>query len=147
VEGSKGERKLPGTILRGRINLGLLNTTDLPIGLLNRYPQVIFEKRITDIFAHARLERLITELPPSVFIICGAGVAKGIVQAAIGLRKRKFGVILVTDAVLDLRDKRAEMAYRRMESKGVIFAPTAEIITPKVVARVKAFRTATAAQK
>jgi len=140
VEGTKGERKMPGTVLPHHVDLGLLNTTDLPIRLLRQYQQVVFEKRVTDIFAHARLERLLTELPPGIFVICGAGVAHGIVQAAVGLRNRGFGVILAEDAVLDLGDPLAEMAYRRMEAKGVIFAPTAEIVAPKVHARTTPFR-------
>ena len=77
LEGSHGERKLSKTILSRRINLGLRNTTDLPDHLFRRYQQVIFEKRHTDIFAHARAERLITELPPVTFVLCGAGVSAG----------------------------------------------------------------------
>ena len=131
VEGTNGERKLPGTVLPRRINFGLRNTTDLPARVLRRYQQVVFEKRATDIFAHARLERLITELPPATFVVCGAGVAKGIVQAVIGLRYRGFGVIVAKDAVLDLGDELAEMAYLRMEAKGAIFVPTADIAVPR----------------
>jgi len=129
LEGSEGEQKFAGTLMATRIDLGLRNTTDLPRDIFSRFQQVIFEKRDTDIFAHARLERLITELPPVTFIICGAGVAGGIVQAAIGLRRRDFGVILASDAVLDFGDDLAEMARRRMDAKKVVFAPTREIVT------------------
>lgn len=140
VEGSQGERKLHGTVLPRRINLGLRNTTDLPRDIFRDYQQVIVEKRNTDIFAHARLERLITELPMATFIICGAGVAKGIFQAAVGLRSRGFGVIVACDAVLDLDDKFAPMARMRMEAKGAVFAWTSEIIAPKPARRVAPFR-------
>jgi len=141
VEGTKGERKLSGTVLSRRINLGGRNTTDLPRNLLRNYQQVIFEKRSTDIFHHTRLERLITELPPSVFVVCGAGVAHGIVQAVIGLRRRGFDVIVVEDAILDLPDSLGEMAMRRMDAKGAIFARTCEIVLPNVHGRVKPLRT------
>jgi isochorismate hydrolase len=124
---------MPETILSARVNLGLRNTTDLPSSLFEDYQQVIFEKRHTDIFLHARAERLITELPNATFILCGAGLAQGIVQAAVGLRNRGLGVILAEDAVLDLNDPMAEMSRRRMEAKGVIFAPTQKIILPSVV--------------
>jgi len=127
VDGSPGERKLSKTLLRRRINLGLRNTTDLQAHIFRQYQQVIFEKRDTDIFAHARIERLISELPNCTFVICGAGLAKGIVQAAVGLRNLGFGVILARDAVLDLGDELADMAYRRMRAKGVVFARTSEI--------------------
>jgi len=132
VEDGDGERKIECAILRRRTNLGLRNVTDLDPHIFDRYQQVIFEKRDTNIFKHPRIERLISQLKPTTFILCGAGVADGIVQAAIGLRSRNFGVILATDAVLDFDDPRAEMAYLRMEAKCVVFAPTARIVTPVV---------------
>ena len=130
LEYSPGEKKLHKTLLRPYINLGVRNSTDLEADLLDRYRQVIFEKRHTDIFAHARAERLITELSHVSLVLCGAGVAGGIAQAAIGLRNRGFGVILATDAVLDLGSPRAKMAYEQMYTKGVLFAKTRKIITP-----------------
>ena len=145
VEGTEGEQKLPGTILPRHVDLGLQNTTDLPRRLLREYQQVIFEKRVPDSFAHPRLERLITELPPTTFVICGAGVARSIACSAIGLRSRQFGVILASDAVLDLGDELAKMACLRMQAKGVIFAPTREIVAPRPRRLVKRFRTAAAA--
>jgi nicotinamidase-related amidase len=131
ADGTDGERKLSRTVLPRRVNLGLLNTTDLPGELFARYQQAIFEKRQTDIFAHARLERLITEIREATFVICGAGVAHGIVQAAVGLRSRGFGVIVAEDAIVDLGHPLAAMARLRMEAKGAIFAPTSEIIAPR----------------
>lgn len=130
IEGTSGERKLAKTIVKPFLNLGLLNTTDLPDDLFAHYRQVIFEKRNTDIFLHARAERLLTELPHMSFILCGAGVSHGIVQAAVGLRMRGYGVILATDAVLDRNDPQTQMAYGRMNAKGVLFLKTREILKP-----------------
>ncbi len=130
LEYGPGERKLHRTILRPYINLGLRNSTDLEADLFDRYRQVIFEKRHTNIFFHARAERLISELSRVSFVLCGAGVAGGVVQAALGLRNRGFGVILATDAVLDLGSPRAKMAYKQMYTKGVLFAKTRKIIAP-----------------
>jgi nicotinamidase-related amidase len=140
VEGTDGEKKLSKTVLARRINLGLRNTTDLPDHIFRRYQQVIFEKRYTDIFAHARAERLITELPKVTFVLCGAGVAGGIVQAAVGLRSRGFDIILAEDAVLALRTEAARMASLRMIAKSVMFAPTASILAPVARPRRRAFR-------
>ncbi|MCK4602311.1 MAG: isochorismatase family protein, partial [Phycisphaerae bacterium] len=141
VEGTEGEQKLARTVLPRRINLGLRNTTDLPRRILQRCRQVIIEKRNTDIFLHARAERLITELREATFVICGAGVAHGIVQAAIGLRNRGCGVILASDAVLGLDHELGEMAYLRMQAKGVIFVPSREIVAPVPRRRARPFRT------
>ena len=130
------------TILPRHIDFGLRNVTDLPGDLFAQYRQVIFEKRATDIFAHSRAERMITELGGGTFVICGAGLAHGIVEAAVGLRSRGFGVILATDAVLSLPGEKIEMAFRRMEAKGVIFAPTEKIILPTRDKPAAAFRRA-----
>ena len=146
VEETEGEWKMPGTVMATRINLGLLNTTDLPRDIFERFQQVIFEKRDTDIFAHPRAERLITELEGGTFILCGAGVAHGIVQAAVGLRNRGFSVILAEDAVVSLNHPLAEMALRRMEAKSVVFVPTREIIAPRPARVASRFRKAVSAK-
>jgi len=140
VDDSEGEQKLAKTVLSRRINLGLLNTTDLPDHIFHKYQQVIFEKRNADIFAHARAERLITELPPCTFVLCGAGVSTGIVQAAVGLRSRGFPVILASDAALAVSPGRAQMAHLRMAAKGVVYATTASIVAPIAKPRRLSFR-------
>lgn len=140
LEGTDGERKLPKTVLPSRINLGLRNSTDLPDHIFQYYQQVIFEKRFTDIFAHTRAERLITELPRATFIVCGAGMEAGIAQATIGLRTRGFPVVLAADACLALRPQPAAMARLRMDAKGVVFTQTEKIVTPPVKVRRLPFR-------
>ncbi|MFW6133101.1 MAG: isochorismatase family protein, partial [Planctomycetota bacterium] len=130
VEDTEGERKLLRTVRPNRINLGLRNVTDLPRNLFDEYDQVIFEKRHADLFHHAAAERLITELPNTTFILCGAGVAGGIVAAAVGLRNRGHSVVVAADAVYEVAPDRAPPAYERMEAKGVVFAPTDKIVVP-----------------
>ena len=142
VDGTDGEKKMTRTAMTRRMNLGLLNTTDLPPNLFESYQQVIFEQRETDIFIHARAERLLTEIGNATFIICGAGLTQGIVQAAVGLRTRGFGVIIASDAVLDFGEPLVDMANLRMQAKGAIYAPTSEIVAPLPRRRPAAFRPA-----
>ncbi len=130
VEGTPGEMKMVRTLLANRINLGLRNVTDLPRGIFRQYQQVIVEKRDTDILTHDRIERLITELPATTFIVCGAGIGQGIVQAVIGLRSRGFGVIVARDAVLATGEPYYVLPMERMEAKGAIILPTHKIILP-----------------
>ncbi len=136
IEGTRGERKLVSTLLPRRVNFGLRNVTDLPDDLFDQYPQAIFEQRVTDIFAHSRLERLITELTGTTFVICGAGLAHGIMEAAVGLRARDLAVVVARDAALAVAGEESKMAIRRMQAKGAIFTPTEEIVAP--VARCRA---------
>jgi nicotinamidase-related amidase len=146
LEGTRGERRLPRTLLPRRIDFGLRNVTDLPPKVFRQYRQLIFEQRVTDIFTHSRLERLITELGPSTFVLCGAGLAHGVFQAAVGLRSRDLGVILVSDAVLALPGEKAEMAILCMEAKGVVFAPTRLIVASPRCRPTAPFRTALTAK-
>ena len=125
---TEGERKLLPTVLDRRINFGLRSVAHLPDNVLEDYQQLIFEKRHTDIFHHARLERLITEIGPSEVIICGAGVGQGVVEAAIGLRARHFDVVIAKDAVLDLVAPNQYMPVERMRAKGCLFHVTEDII-------------------
>ncbi|MCE5278038.1 MAG: isochorismatase family protein [Planctomycetaceae bacterium] len=140
VDGTAGEEKIAESILPRRINFGLRNTTDLPDNVLEKYQQVIFEMRFTDIFKHERAERLLTELNVGTFILCGAGLSQGIQQAAVGLRSRGFAVVLARDAVVALPGPGLEMALKQIQAKGVIFAPTSEIVLTHPVRRRQSLR-------
>jgi len=128
VEGTPGEKRISGALLARHIDLGIRNSTDLLPEIFENYQQVLFEKRHTDVFAHAGAERLLTELHPETFVICGAGTAHGIVQAVLGLRHRQHNVVLATDAILDLDDGDAEMAWLRMLAKRAVPLTTDEIL-------------------
>jgi len=129
VEGSVGEQRIAGTVLPACIDLGMRHTTDLPRDIFRHYQQVVFEMRFTDIFAHPRAERLLTELEVGQFIVCGAGSARGIVEAVVGLRARGIGVILAADAILDLGDPAAGYAWLRMLAKGAVALSTEQIVS------------------
>ena len=128
VEGTRGEQKMLRTVLPWRIDLGLRSSTDVPVDLFENYQQAIFEKRRTDVFGHAAADRLICDIEAATFVVCGAGLAHGVFEAAFGLRKRGFGVVVATDAVLDLGSGYEPTAQRRMEEKGVLFAPSDQIV-------------------
>ena len=130
IDGSEGEKRISGTLLSRHIDLGIRNSTDLPGDLFEQYQQVIIEKRHPDIFKHARAERLMTELDPKTFIVCGAGTAQSILQAVVGMRHRGFEIVLASDAIVDLDDPDAEMAWLRMIAKGAKPMTTEEIIAP-----------------
>jgi nicotinamidase-related amidase len=131
IEGTEGELRVPRTTLPKHVAFGTRRTTDLPENILDHYQQVIFEKRDMSILSNLRIERLLTQLSnKTTFILCGAGLAGGILQAAIALRSRKFSVIVVEDASANLGDPNSEMAARRMAAKGVVFCQTSSILAP-----------------
>ncbi len=130
LEGSNGEKRISGTVLPNCVDLGISHSTDLPEDIFRLHQQVVIEKRQTDVFQHPRAERLLTQLDAGTFIVCGAGSARGIVEAVIGLRQRGFGVVLAADAIVDVGDPDAEMAWLRMLAKGAVPLSTDEIISP-----------------
>ena len=128
VEGTYGERKLQQTLIPPYIDLGMRNITDLPDDILRQYGQVIFEQRSTNIFDHARAERLISQLPTAIFVVCGAGVSFGVSQAAIGLCNRGYGVVVPNNAVLGFGSHSMKSTCQRMAAKGVVFLSTKTIV-------------------
>ena len=133
TEGTLGETKLPQTLLLNRINLGMRNTTDVPLYLFEQYQQVIIETRHPNIFEHARVDRLITELPPVTFILCGTGLTTAIFQATMGLLSRGFDVTVASNAVLCLDNSSATFSSRCMTARGAVLAPTASIVKPTTI--------------
>ena len=131
IEGTNGAKRISRTLLNRYIDFGVRASTDLPGDIFEQFQQVIVEKRCTNIFDHPRLERLVTELSAETFIMCGAGSAQGIVQAVVGLRHRKFEIVLAADAIVDLDDPDAEMAWMRMLAKGAVPLAVDEIIAPE----------------
>ncbi len=131
IEGTDGEKRIYGTVLRSCIDLGMRNVTDLPKNIFDRHRQVIFEMRGTDVFSHSRTERLLTELEVETFVVCGAGSAHGIVEAVVGLRMRGKKIILADDAILDLDDPKAHYAWLRMLAKGSVPMSTEDIVAGK----------------
>jgi len=128
VEGTSGQSKPVRTLLARRINLGLSFNTDLPFGFFGDFQQVIFETHNADIFNHQKFERLITELAGRyTFVVCGGSIAVGIRQVVLGLRNRRFGVIVAKDAVLDLAHGQTKMAWLQMAAKGARLLPTSQI--------------------
>ena len=129
VAGTPGSKKVGGTILPKHIIFDYRNSTDLPCALFESYQQVVFESRFSDIFAHPRIDRLVTQLGPSTYIICGATLDASVIQAVLGLRSRGASVIVVRDAVLVPDGYDAEMGYRRVAAKGAVLCSTSQVIT------------------
>ena len=135
IEGSGGELKLVRTLLSRRVNLGLSHTADLERGLLSRVGQVIFETRDTNVLHHAKFERLVAELTRlHAFVLCGATVARGILETVLGLKRYGHRVFVAEDAVLELGLPRTEMAWLQIVAKDAILLPTDQIVRELVPA-------------
>lgn len=118
IEGTEGQQKISYTILRKHITFDADGNLDLPFDILRRYNQVILDKRAIDPFVEPRIERLLTELMSSEFIVIGSIAEDSVLSAVLGLLHRGKNVTVVTDAVGSHNTKKAEMAIRKMKAKG-----------------------------
>jgi hypothetical protein len=136
TDGGFSLRKINCTLCRQRARFNAVDYADISQEVVDQYDQVIFHKRCHDPFAEPRVDRILTELEATEFILIGAP-AQGAVQAtALGLLVRGKNVTVVVDAVGSLNVSAARAALRRMKAKG------AKLITTETLVRRSSRRTA-----
>jgi nicotinamidase-related amidase len=118
IDGTEGQKKLRYTLLANRISFAADGNTDLPRDMLRRYRQVILHKRCLDPFDEPRIDRLLSEVQASEFILVGVSVEGSVEETALGLLQRGKRVTVVVDAVGSHNKKDAGLAIRKMEAKG-----------------------------
>ncbi len=118
IDGTDGQRKIHYTLLKNRVSFAADGNTDLPRDIFRRYRQVILHKRCTDPFDEPRIDRLLSEIWASDFILIGASAEGAVKSAALGLLHRGKNVTVVVDAVGSHDKKAAKMAFRKMKAKG-----------------------------
>ena len=118
IDGSEGQKKVRYTLFDNRASFPADGSTDLPRDLLRRYQQVILHKRCLDPFDEPRIDRLLSEVQASEFILIGVSIEGAIKAAALGLLQRGKKVTVVVDAVGSHNRRDARLALRKMEAKG-----------------------------
>ena len=127
IEGTQGQEKVSYTLLNNRISFAADDQTSLPNDILHRYQQVILQKRCSDPFDEPIIERLLTELKVGEFILIGSCAEDAILTAALGLLQRGKKVTLVIDAVGWRNKREAEMAFRKIKTKGAKLIETKKL--------------------
>jgi nicotinamidase-related amidase len=126
IVNTDGQHKISYTLRNKRIELAADTSTDLQRDLFAHCDQIILNKRCEDPFDEPRAERLLTELKADEFIVIGA-VAEGAVEATVlGLLQRGKRVTVLIDAVGTHNRQRADVAFRKMKTKGAVLAETRE---------------------
>jgi nicotinamidase-related amidase len=118
VDGTEGQRKIHYTLLKNRTTFAADGNTDLPRDMLRRYKQIILHKRCVDPFDEPRIDRLLSEVRASEFVIIGACAEDTVKATVLGLLQRGKKVTVVVDAVGTHDKKNAQMSLRKMEAKG-----------------------------
>jgi len=129
------QKKISCTLRNRRRLFDACDCTDLPVGILERYEQVVFSKRCFDPFLEPRIERLFSELSGYEFILIGVLAEEAVKATAMGLLGRLKRVTIVADAVGFYNEITARKMMRCVWAKGARFVNTKRILTYPVYNR------------
>lgn len=118
VVGSRGQAKLPCTLLPARSVVESDNCLCIPLDLLDRHQQIIFVKRHRDPFTNPKLDRILTEMLARRFVVFGLPLETSVRLMVLGLLLRSRRVALVRDACGFWNEPEADMTLRQLEAKG-----------------------------
>lgn len=127
IDGTDGQKKVRYTLVNNRICFAADGNTDLPRDMLRRHRQVILHKRCVDPFDEPRIDRLLSEVRASEFILVGASLEGAVKMTALGLLQRGKKVTIIIDAVGTHNNKDAKLALRKMETKGAKLIETKKL--------------------
>lgn len=118
IDGTEGQKKVRYTLLANRISFAADGNTDFPRDMMRRYRQVILHKRCLDPFDEPRIDRLLSEVQASEFILIGVSVEGDVEETVLGLLQRGKRVAVVVDAAGSHNKRDSRLAFRKMEAKG-----------------------------
>ncbi len=128
IDRTRGQRKLPFTLLPRRILLCGDNTFDVPADPFRRHQQIILTKRETDFLTNPKADRLINALSPEYWIIFGVTASNCVKAMVLGLLARHNRVIVVRDACGYWSEADGEHAFRMMTAKGAHLLTTEQVV-------------------
>lgn len=128
VDRTRGQRKLPFTLMPHRVLLCGDNTFDVPTDPFRRYQQIILTKRETDFLTNPKADRLINALSVEHWIIFGVTASNCVKAMVLGLLARHNRVVVVRDACGHWSEADGEHAFRMMSAKGAHLLTTDEVI-------------------
>lgn len=127
-DGMDGQEKIRYTLRNRHTSLDATDCTDLPMGILEQYDQVILHKRCFDPFKEPRADRILSEFEAEEFILIGA-VTEGAVKAtALGLLARRKNVTVLVDATGLYNRAAARVALQHIWAKGARLIDTRALL-------------------
>lgn len=128
---SSGAEKIPSTLMSRRILVQTDDTINLPHDLLMRYRQILFIKRGDDLTCNPKVDRLLTEIQVSNFVVFGVGLEESIRLLALELLARNKSVWVVQDACGYWDAQAADLTLRQIVAKNGRVMTTAELLELK----------------
>ena len=124
VAGTRGQRKIPGTIWDDSI---VIPNRPMPIEP-RPDAQIVIEKRIFGVFDNVNTDVVLKKLGVRHLVVFGVSADHGVRAAALGLLERGHGVSVVTDAVKGMTAEGEIEAFSEMTASGAKLVTTDEIL-------------------
>jgi nicotinamidase/pyrazinamidase len=128
VAGTPGAQRLPYTLLADRAILDPDESAPSLPALLTRHSQVIFRKRMLDIWTSVAASQLLEQVEAGAWYVFGVATDYCVKSAALGLAKAGQPTYVVTDAVRAITAEGEKTAMDEMQAAGVRFATTEQVL-------------------
>lgn len=130
VKNTRGHRKLKETLIK---NTKLLSTRKMYSfaelrAFVRKYPQIILEKNILNVFSNPNAHNLLEALFPDRTYVYGVATEYCVREAVEGLLKNNFQVAVVEDAVKEISKKEKDKLFASWRRRGVEFVKTQDLI-------------------
>lgn len=132
VLGTPGLQKLACSVLPRRVVLESDNFLCVPLDIFKHYQQAILVKTQRDPFANPKLDRLLTELPTTRFVLFGVALESNLRLLSLGLLLRHRSVTLISDACGYWTEGDADMTLRQLAAKGCQLLTTHEFLEQNI---------------
>jgi nicotinamidase-related amidase len=119
IDGTRGQEKLPFSVLAPSKVVETDNYLSLPPDLMDNHRQIIFRKRTRDVLSNPKADRFLTHATADAFILFGVGLERAIKSLALGLLARFKPVTVITDACGYWSSADADLSVRQLAAKGV----------------------------
>jgi len=124
VKGEPGQQRIPTTQVEGAVVVPSKKDGRPVAGA----PQVVLEKQNLDVFSNPNVDRVLKEIGAGDYYVFGVATEYCVLYVALGLRRRKLPVTLLTDAIRPIKPDDGAKALEEMRAAGVQFATTEEVL-------------------
>ncbi len=130
VKNTRGHRKVKETRLKNAKVIPakkMYSFLELK-AFVRKYPQIILEKNILNVFSNPNTHNLLEALFPDRTYVYGVATEYCVREAVEGLLKNNFQVTVIEDAVKEISRKEKEKLFSLWRRRGVEFVKTKDIV-------------------
>ncbi len=129
-----GQKHIPETEPKRPLFVQNREYSDLEIEkILAHEGEIFFEKQHYDVFTNPNAGNMLERICERKAVVYGVATDYCVKAAALGLRKRKFDVYLMRDAIKPVTCEDETSALKEMREVGVRLLPTAEVLRGRLL--------------